>query len=83
MYLLRRVSVTSKPLKQLVAFTRVYLEPGESKRVSMELEVDRYLQTLDRSYEWVLETGDYSFGLLEHGGFDANTGNNVTLTCIR
>lgn len=47
----------------------------------MELEVDRFLPTLDRRHEWLLETGDYTFALLEHSGFDADTSTNVTLTC--
>jgi beta-glucosidase-like glycosyl hydrolase len=80
-YLLRRVSATTKPVKQLVAFSRVYLDARESKRVTMELEVDRFLQTLDRKYEWLLETGDYTFALLNHSGFDADTSMNITLTC--
>ncbi|KAF7289794.1 Glycoside hydrolase family 3 protein [Mycena indigotica] len=45
-YLLRagRVSTITVAVKQLVAFSRVYLDAGESAVVDMDLEVDRFLQ---------------------------------------
>lgn len=81
-YLLGRVSSIVRPVKQLVAFTRVYLSAGESREVILDLEVSRYLPILDRKYEWTVELGDYTFALLEHGGSDADTSTNVTLTCV-
>jgi hypothetical protein len=81
-YLLGRLSSTTQPLKQLMGFTRVYLEPGESSTATMSLEVDRYLPVLDRSFEWVLETGEYVFALLEDSSWNADTGVNATLTCV-
>lgn len=81
-YLLGRVSSTTQPMKQLMAFTRVYLDPGEKRTAKMELEVDRYLPILDRGFEWVLETGEYTFALLEDSRWDADTRVNVTLTCV-
>ncbi|KAJ7096569.1 glycoside hydrolase family 3 protein [Mycena belliarum] len=82
-YLLRRaVSTVTLAVKQLVAFSRVYLAAGESQAVSMTLEVDRFLQIVNREYEWELQTGDYTFALLEHSGFLASTATNVTLTCV-
>ncbi|KAJ5919505.1 beta-glucosidase [Penicillium verhagenii] len=81
-YLLGRVSSIVRPVKQLVAFTRVYLSAGESVEVSLELEVSRYLPILDRKYEWTVELGDYTFALLENGGSNADTSLNVTLTCV-
>lgn len=64
-----------------MAFERVYLDAGESRRVSMDLEVDRFLPILNRKYEWILETGAYTFALLKHGG-DTTANVNVTITCI-
>ena len=81
-YLLQRVSQIVQPVKQLVAFSRVYLEPGESSTVNVDLEVDRYLQILNRRYEWELEKGDYTFALLENGGVFADTSMNVTMRCV-
>ncbi|KAF2184756.1 glycoside hydrolase family 3 protein [Zopfia rhizophila CBS 207.26] len=85
-YLLQRVSQVVQPVKQLVAFQRIYLDAGESGTVRMELEVDRYLKILNRGYEWELEKGRYVFAMLEHGGWDAtwngNAGGNVTLECV-
>lgn len=81
-YLLGRVSSTTQPLKQLMAFQRVYLDAGQTRSVSMELDVDRYLPVLNREMEWELETGEYTFALLEDSRADADTSVNVTLTCI-
>lgn len=81
-YLLARVSAITRPLQELVAFNRVYLEAGETRTVEMELEVDRYLPILDRRYEWVLEKGLYTFALMEHSGWDADRSVNVTLECV-
>ncbi|KAF2209109.1 glycoside hydrolase family 3 protein [Cercospora zeae-maydis SCOH1-5] len=80
-YLLQRVSQIVQPLKQLVAFTRVYLAVGETRNVTMALDVQRYLRILNRNYAWEVERGDYTFALLPDGGVFADAGVNVTLTC--
>jgi len=81
-YLLQRVSNIVHAERQLVAFSRVYLDAGESSDVLMDLEVDRYLPIVNRQYKWELETGDYTFALLEHGGPTASTAMNLTMTCL-
>jgi hypothetical protein len=48
----------------------------------MELEVNRYLPIVNRTYQWELEKGEYTFALLESSGFDADTSNNLTMTCL-
>ena len=80
-YLLGRVSSITQPVKQLVVFERIYLYAKETKTVSMELEVDRYLQIINRKGGWELEKGDYVFALSEHGGSNADVSTNITLTC--
>ncbi|KUI67083.1 Xylan 1,4-beta-xylosidase [Cytospora mali] len=81
-YLLARVSSIVQPVKQLVVFQRVYLGAGEETVVNMELDVNRYLTVINRLDEWELEKGQYTFALLEHGGDAADTGVNVTMTCV-
>ncbi len=81
-YLLGRISTITQPVKQLVAFRRVYLEGGETAAVLLELDVDRYLQILNRKYEWELEKGNYTFAVLEHSGANADTGMRITMQCI-
>ncbi|PVI01013.1 glycoside hydrolase family 3 protein [Periconia macrospinosa] len=85
-YLLQRVSQITQPLKQLVAFQRVYVEPGETVVARMELKVEQYLILLNREYHWTVEKGPYIFAMLDHGGWDAlwnaNAGGNVTMQCI-
>jgi len=81
-YLLQRMSQITQPVKQLVAFTRVYVDPGRSEMAHMDLEVDRYLRMLNRKYEWVLEKGSYTFVLAENGAPLADITMNVTMRCI-
>lgn len=81
-YLLGRTSSIVQPVKQLVAFQRVYLDVGEETTVNMELDVDRYLTIINRWDEWELEKGEYTFALLEHGGDSADTGLNVTMKSV-
>lgn len=77
-----RVSSIVQPVKQLVAFQRVYLDAGKEAVIEMGLDVDRYLTIINRWDEWELEKGLYTFALLEHGGDGADTGLNVTLECV-
>ncbi|ROV97387.1 hypothetical protein VMCG_06866 [Cytospora schulzeri] len=81
-YLLARISSIVQPVKQLVAFQRVYLDPGEEVVLKMDLDVDRYLTIINRWDEWELEKGEYTFALLEHGGDSADTEMNTTCTCL-
>ncbi|KAF2008793.1 glycoside hydrolase family 3 protein [Aaosphaeria arxii CBS 175.79] len=85
-YLLQRVSQISQPLKQLVAFERVYIDPGQTITARMELDVGRYLRLLDRKYQWTVEKGLYTFAMLDNGGWDAlwnaNAGGNVTMASV-
>lgn len=78
-YLLQRYSQIVQPVKQLMTFMRVYLQPGATAVAHMELEVDRYLPILNRTNEWQLEKGSYTFALLNNADWDADTGVNVTL----
>ncbi|EON97153.1 putative glycoside hydrolase family 3 protein [Phaeoacremonium minimum UCRPA7] len=81
-YLLGRVSSIVQPVKQLVAFQRVYVDAGKEAKVLMELDVDRYLTILNRKNEWELEKGTYTFALLTHGGDTADTSMNIPLRCV-
>lgn len=81
-YLLGRFSSIVQPVKQLVAFQRVYLAAGEETIVNMDLDVDRYLTIINRWDEWELEKGEYTFAVLEHGGDAADTGLNVTMKSV-
>lgn len=81
-YVLGRTSSIVQPVKQLVAFQRVYLDAGEETTVNMDLDVDRYLTIINRWDEWELEKGEYTFALLEHGGDAADTGLNVTMRSV-
>ncbi|KAF7300961.1 Glycoside hydrolase family 3 protein [Mycena indigotica] len=80
-YQLVRVSTVTRPLQQLVAFERVYLDVGESATVVMPLEVSRYLPIVNRKYQFELEKGDYVFALMDGSGIFADKSMNLTVTC--
>lgn len=81
-YLLQRVSSVVQPSKQLVAFDRVYLNAGETKAVAMHFDPARYLLTLNRSWQWEVEKGEYTFALLEDSSVNSDTTVNATLVCV-
>lgn len=81
-YLLQRVSSVVQPVKQLVSFARVYLEPGEAIEVTMDLDPARFLLTLNREWKWEVERGEYTFALLEDSAVGGDTGTRITLTCV-
>ncbi|MBV6644647.1 MAG: glycoside hydrolase family 3 C-terminal domain-containing protein [Cyclobacteriaceae bacterium] len=50
-------SVT-RPVKELKAFNKVMLEPGESKVIDFEIPV-KELQLLNEEHQWVIEPGEF------------------------
>lgn len=81
-YLLGRVSTVTQPVRQLVAFKRVHLQSGESAVVSMPVDVDRYLQILDRTNTPILEKGEYTFALRENGGDNSSEYGRVVMQSL-
>lgn len=47
-----------KPLRELAGFKKVFLKPGESRRVVLRLG-KRQLRTLNMRYEWHVEPGEF------------------------
>lgn len=64
LYLQDSFSSTVKPLWALAAFTRVDLEPGETKTISLEI-LPKSMRTLDRNFQWQLEPGSFRVSLGE------------------
>nr|WP_228464636.1 fibronectin type III-like domain-contianing protein [Chryseobacterium antibioticum] len=48
----------SRPVIELKGFKKVYLNPGESKQVTLEIPV-KELKFLDEKMEWIVEKGTY------------------------
>jgi beta-glucosidase len=48
-----------RPDRELAAFVRVPLEPGETKRVTIPLQSERLAYYHDRYQRWVIEAGEY------------------------
>ena len=64
LYLRDLVSSTVKPVRTLAAFTKVFLEPGESKEVTLTIQ-PREMRTLDRRFRWHVEPGAFRVWLAD------------------
>lgn len=58
LYLRDVVSSVVKPVISLAAFTRVPLEAGESRTVSLQIG-PKAMRTLSRGFEWTVEPGEF------------------------
>lgn len=65
LYLRDMVSSTVKPMWLLVAFTRVTLEPGETRTVSLQIR-PKAMRTLDKDFRWQVEPGEFRVSLGNH-----------------
>ena len=54
-----------KPEYTCDSFTRVTLQPGETRRVSLEI-TPKAMRTLDRNYRWVVESGVFRVFLADN-----------------
>jgi beta-glucosidase len=52
-------SSIDKPEKELKGFTKVFLEPGQSKPVSIALTRDQYAHFEEQKDQWVVEPGEF------------------------
>lgn len=77
LYLRDEYASTVRPIKQLQAFSHVYLKKGESKRVSFKLTKDMFsLVGLD--YKHVIEAGDFKV-MVGSSSVDSQLEATVTL----
>ncbi|MEM7103739.1 MAG: glycoside hydrolase family 3 C-terminal domain-containing protein [Bacteroidota bacterium] len=58
-YVKDEVSSLVRPEKELKAFKKVFLEPGEGQEVSFELDKSAFSYFDDKKMEWVLEPGKF------------------------
>jgi beta-glucosidase len=54
------VSTLKRPEKELKGFQKVYLNPGETKTVTISLSKDTFQYYNDILQQWVLEKGDFT-----------------------
>ena len=64
-YLRDMVSSVVKPERTLADFTRVELEPGERREVSLRIEPEA-MRTLGRDYRWRVEPGEFRVFLADN-----------------
>jgi len=71
LYVKDLLASVSRPIIELKGFQKVYLKPGESKQVSIEVPV-KELQFLDEKMNWIVEKGTYRI-------FVGNSSKNLPL----
>jgi beta-glucosidase len=59
-YIIRKNTSSTKPIKELKGFEKVYLKKGETKTVTFELDKDAFMSWNKISKNWVTEPGDYN-----------------------
>lgn len=74
LYVKHRFASTVRPMKELKAFQRITLQPGESKNVSLKVSFEQLKSWL--SGKWTVEKGDFVIMV----GPDSEHGNEVKLT---
>ncbi|MDH6254399.1 hypothetical protein M2347_004126 [Chryseobacterium sp. H1D6B] len=58
LYVKDLLASVSRPVIELKGFQKVYLKPGESKQITIEVPVEE-LKFLDEKMNWVIENGTY------------------------
>jgi beta-glucosidase len=60
LYIHDQVASLARPVKELKAFQRISLSPGEKKSVNLKLDI-QMLGMYDRHLHWIVEPGEYEF----------------------
>ena len=76
LYIRDKVSSVTRPVKELKDFGKVYLEPGETKVVTMEITPEK-LAFYNIDMDFVVEPGDFTVTV---GSSSVDTKNSATLT---
>lgn len=71
LYVKDLLASVSRPIIELKGFKKVFLKPGESKQISIEVPV-KELQFLDEKMNWIVEKGTYRI-------FVGNSSKNLPL----
>ena len=80
MYVRDLVSSVTRPVKELKGFAKVYLEPGETKEVRLEITPDK-LAFFDADMKYKVEPGDFEI-MIGTSSRDADL-QKVVLTVVK
>ena len=58
-YVHDKEAVLTRPIKELKGFTKIYLEPGETKRVSIDLDFRAFAFYHPKYHTWITESGEF------------------------
>lgn len=59
LYIHDKCSKESRPLKELKGFSKVFLNPGETKEIRLSLDKDAFQYFNEKCHKWVLEQGTF------------------------
>ena len=78
MYIRDNYSSVARPVKELKSFKKIWLDPGQSQTVSIEINPE-LLPFYDKDIKWILEPGDFTIIV---GGSSDKT-ENIKLTVLK
>lgn len=78
LYVADRKSSLKRPAKELKAFQKVFLQPGESRELKFRLDKSAFSFYDDRQQKWVLEPGDFDI-LIGSSSSDIRLKNRLRL----
>ncbi len=77
-YVKQVLHLVERPDKELKAFKKVFLQPGESKEVSVTLNKDAFSYYDDKKNTWVADAGQYNI-LVGSSSKDIRVSKNIVL----
>lgn len=78
MYIRDNYSSVARPVKELKSFKKIWLDPGQSQTVSIEINPE-LLSFYDKDMKWILEPGDFTIMV----GGSSDKAENIKLTVLK
>ncbi|QZE15216.1 fibronectin type III-like domain-contianing protein [Halosquirtibacter laminarini] len=67
-YVHHKNSKIDQPVRSLVGFKKIFLQPRESKNISITIPKEKLYNWNTNRHQWVLDKGNFVFQLAEHAG---------------
>lgn len=78
LYVIDSESSVERPLKELRAFLKVFVEPGQTKNVHFDLDKSAFAFFDEKQGDWVVESGEFEI-LIGSSSVDIRLAKNITL----
>ena len=76
-YVCMKDSLIERPVRELKAFNKVFLEPGETKTVTLFISYEDLMVFHPKTKQMTLEAGNYEFALMKNAHETIKTDNKI------